>query len=916
MSQLNQLLNQLPQDSDVHMSTLGQILWISWQGNLPQAVNQTLLNYGGMQVGESNGQSIWFFFTEDVYLALARLRIWGNFNDLPVAIELFPGRLQLSNKREPSLSVEGILAAQEIYPRDTLEIFIHPASKDAASFIPGISFERAALKQGMANVEWQSPIVDNRLPYSSTQSWYVVLHPLGNPIDKKFQKGWSAMFAKLEELLQNHKMRFIFQDGFVIVAIDNLLMLRTFLRDYLQTFDKEKQESGAYWPTVCVVSDRKGLNFNADLPKRIGLKWDSLMPDFPYLSYRNAFLLGEGFVIRDLRFSGSQTNMDSWCNTLLDENRISSRSIPLIMSAKLASATEPAECFYCGLPNHTATECPTRTQIPSRPDTWQAIAGMDLDAINATFKKIELVLGANGPRGFDKLLEDEHSQTASLLHGIFDLNAASQLRNVPKNWLYRLREPDPDEELPDRDDSPAWVLLDKLKTSSPDKLADLDKEIAQAINRVQRDPRLRMVRAFLHIERNDHATALALFKEAAAITPSPALQAWNEYLQGRVMESQGRYADASALYAQVQRVMPQWKDVIYRGIVCRVKMGFAEQILDQIIALVRSEPEYFNHFLIDPALERGRLLILSALYDIWEESRKNAQGEKEAVCAVAQRIQAWFPEDHPVQARLGQKIGQLAQMGSVDNYMAYYYMVKSRPGLEKDINDSIQREVEELRNRYKAYLDVLEEIRDEASWFPFPSALKEFSADFNKSAAIINWAFSNNFGEPGTFKEAQGNMPKLDKLLQNLKKKLKFLRTVRDSTLFLLTMFKTFIWIEIVGLLICFLGVPAIVFFGDSIGLGWLKYLVGENQWPIQKVLIGLVTVMAIGIGALRTTLVFDKKRERLLAEARQQREKAQAMRLNIAKKRREAEVRAQEREKKENAKLEAKRQLKARMQN
>ncbi|MBD5640895.1 MAG: hypothetical protein HDQ91_00555, partial [Desulfovibrio sp.] len=53
MPQLNQLLNQLPQGGDVHISTIGQILWISWQGNLPHAVNQTLLNYGGMLIGES-----------------------------------------------------------------------------------------------------------------------------------------------------------------------------------------------------------------------------------------------------------------------------------------------------------------------------------------------------------------------------------------------------------------------------------------------------------------------------------------------------------------------------------------------------------------------------------------------------------------------------------------------------------------------------------------------------------------------------------------------------------------------------------------------------------------------------------------------------------------------------------------------
>jgi hypothetical protein len=98
-------------------------------------------------------------------------------------------------------------------------------------------------------------------------------------------------------------------ETFLMIAVENLLMLRTFMRDYLHSFDKENKENSGYWPCVCVVADRNNLNFNVDLPKKIGLQWDNLMPDFPYLSYRNAYLLGEGFTVRDLRFTGEQMAM-------------------------------------------------------------------------------------------------------------------------------------------------------------------------------------------------------------------------------------------------------------------------------------------------------------------------------------------------------------------------------------------------------------------------------------------------------------------------------------------------------------------------------------------------------------------------------------------------------------------------------
>ena len=685
MAQLSQLLARLPEGKDVHMSTMGHVLWVCWHNNLTPAVNQTLLNYGGMLVGEEREQALWFFFTDDVFLALARLMVWGNFNELAVSIELFPGRLQLSSKRDAGLSLDGALRAQEMLVRDSLEVWVHPKSREGRSALPGISFESRPGRQGMASVDWATPVVDVRMPYSSTQAWFAILHPLGSPLDKAFQNGWSSMFKRVEALLQKHKIKSIVHETFVMVAVDNLLMLRTFLRDYLRSFDKEQNEPGTYWPCVCVVADRNNLNFNTDLPKKIGLQWDNLMPDFPYISYRNAYLLGDGFTVRDLRFTGEQASMDSWCNVLLDENSISVRSIPLLMAGRLTVGSSGAGgCFYCGIPSHTAAECPTRTYFPSRPEIWDELAGLDLENINEAFRRIEMVLGQDSVEGYEELLEGK-DDAALLMQAVLDINGPGQLRNVPRHWLYRMREPDQDEEKPTRDDSPAWDLLDQLARAASDELSDLEKKVLQTITRHQRDPRLRMVRAFLLIEKNDFSHAAACFREAASLTPAPTLQAWNEFLQGRLSEEQGQYGPAIEQYAQVWRVMPQWRDVQYRGIVCRVKMGFAEQVLEQITKLVREEPSYFNRVLIDPGLERGRLLILSSLYDLWAEAKKNAEDERTRINALEARLNDWFPPDHPVQLQLGSKIHKLEALSNINNYIAFLQVVEQRPVLEKEL---------------------------------------------------------------------------------------------------------------------------------------------------------------------------------------------------------------------------------------
>ena len=898
MAHLSQLLSRLPGNIDVRMSTMGHVVWVSWHDRLAPAVGQTLLNYGGMLVGEEAEQSIWFFFTDDVFLALARLMVWGNFNELPVAIELFPGRLQFGRKREVNLLLDGALQAQQIVVTDALEIWIHPKSREGKKGLPGITFERRSGRQGMASVDWASMTVDVRMPYASTQSWFAVLHPLGSPLDKAYQVGWTSMFKRLEALLQKHKIKSIVVNTFMMIAIDNLQMLRTFMRDYLHSFDKEKNEAAGYWPCVSVVADRNNLNFNADLPKKIGLQWDNLMPDFPYLSYRNAYLLGEGFTVRDLRFTGEQMAMDSWCNVMLDENSLSGRSITLLMPSRLTSPSPSGTgCVYCGIHSHDSSECPTRFGAASNSqEVWENLGQLDLEAINEGFRSIEMTLTEKGAGGYGAVLGGE-DDAAVVLRAVLEINSACQLRNVPRHWLYRMREPEPNEAVPAKDDSPAWELLDKLITTSPSEMSEMEKKISQAISRHQRDPRLHMVQAFAHIERNDYPRAETAFRNAAVLTPSPALQAWTEFFLARLAEEQGQFSQAIEQYSQIWRVMPQWREVKYREIVCQVKMGFCEPVLDQLTALIREEPAYFNRILIDPALERGRLLILSALYDLWTEAKKCADADRVRVNEISARINAWFAPEHPVQLQLGEKVRELETLANINNYLAYLKVVAERPNLEREMEDCIAREVEDLRNRYKYYLDILQEIRDEASWFPFPAALREFSQEFNESAGIINRAFSCNFKEAEAFKRAQGETPHLAELLRSLRKRLQFLRMVRDGTLFGLTLLKTFMWLEALGLLLCFVAVPVVYFWGDTLRLGWLRDILGSEPWSIQKILILIVTMVSLGTAALRTTLVFDRKRERLLEEARQQREQAQQTRLERVRQQRRLEAeRAQKR--------------------
>jgi len=879
MPAISSLLARLPKIKEARMSASGQALWICWQKDLDPMITQTLQNYGGMAIVSEYEQSLWFFFTNDVYLALARLDIWAKFNDLHATIELLPAKIIMGVEREVGLHIDIILTTQEMIPSKTFELWIHNQLATKARNMPGIEFLPKASVQGMmANIPWSTLNADVRLPYSSSRGWYAILCPLGNPLDKQFQTNWTHMLKSVEKILKTQKLKYLMHDYSVMISVDNLRLLRTWVRDLLSaTLSIKTEYPELYWPCVSVVIDRKGLNFSQDLKNKVGLNWNKLIPDFPYMIYQNAYLLGEGFNVQDLQFSADSTSMNSWCNVALGDGGKVEHTIPIVMAGQLISG-KTASCFYCGMQNHNPQECPTTQMRLSTNEVWNNAASLDINAINNSFRDIESNLAEHGISCFNTMLAGTDPKS-TLLHSIFAINEDIQLRSAPRYWLSK--NIDTEEQHLVRDKNVVWDYYDALCKRKSDNLKEVEAYIKEGLERNPRESRMHTIIGFLNIDKSDFRSARKCFIEAAALASTPAVQAWNGYLQARMTEIEGDYTDAIERYAEISKVAPKWDMLEYRQLVCKVKMGFTEQTIMHFLHLIQEDCDFFNICLIDPELERGQLLILTHLSPLWVKTEQAANREIEILASNAEAVNSWFSEDNPMAQRMRSEIDGLLKLSQSQNYVAYVIVIERRPTIEKHINTCIEKEVELLQKKFKRYLLALQDTRDQASWFPFPSALREFSREFNEGANIINWAYSSNFTELKAFKRANEITETLDDILKRLKKKLQFLRVVRDTTLFSLTLIRTFFWFEVTGLLLCLIAIPLIIMLGDQMNLGWLQSMLGSQKWEMQKVVIGIVTVMSLGLAALRTTLIFDKKRNKLIADARIQREEIQQIRLD-----------------------------------
>jgi len=93
---------------------------------------------------------------------------------------------------------------------------------------------------------------------------------------------------------------------------------------------------------------------------------------------------------------------------------------------------------------------------------------------------------------------------------------------------------------------------------------------------------------------------------------------------------------------------------------------------------------------------------------------------------------------------------------------------------------------------------------------------------------------------------------------------------VRDSTLFVLVLAETFLWLQIIGLLLIFAVLPLFIFYGDKVGLEFLANALAKERWPVQKALLIVLTVFSVGVAGLRTILRFESIRDTILRKARE----------------------------------------------
>ncbi|MDR2123923.1 MAG: tetratricopeptide repeat protein [Desulfovibrio sp.] len=869
MPTLEPLRPQLKDVGDVLVQADGWALRMLWAGRLNQTVLQTLEDYGGLLVAEDDNQALRFFFSQDVFLAGARLAVWARFNMLHMYLRIFPARFLCGRANERTLIFDESLMLENLPQPAEFSVQAHRSQAETVGRIPGLSVkdQEADASDGM----WLTVEADARLPYGSPLAWYAVLRPVGNPLDKAFMVGWREFFTHLESVLQRNKFRFLLHDNFLMFPLEGLRQVKNWCRDFLRLVQRLKESNPEqYWPCVTVVADRNGLNMNEDLPGKIDVPWKYLVPDYPHMSMRNALMAGDGFTVHEVRFAPATRSPDDWASLTLPETGSSGTAVlPQIVPVDLVFGSWP-QCFYCGQRSHEAARCPSKKIDPEQAAVWPQIARMDFSGMRAGARGIEQGLaGAPDQAGKEArilAMLREDGETGNMLKAFYDINRVLQLRVV--DFFWRARSKDLQKaagRLAARDNNRIWGLLADFAVKEPEEVAD---EMQSLTLKNSRDYRELSLRGFKEAEAGNLDQANKLWKDAEFSAPHPVVQAWHVLLQGRALECQSRYMEAALLYEQAARTCQALHDAEYRRIVCLIKSGFTARALPLLTALITLNGHFFNKALFDPELERGYIQVMACLFTLWENMSAGAVEEEAHLVRMRDELGAWFLPDNDFAVQTTERIDKMLKLAAVKNFVAFQLLSNGRAQIEKDVQAYVLQESRLYKSRFKSFGERFKVIRDESAWFPFPRTLTEFNKSYNAGIANLNWAMTANFHGPENFRRAQALLEREEERLKKLEGRLRLLRIVRDATLFMLSMAETFLWLEAAGLIVIFAVLPLFLLYGDRLGLGNLVGVIAADRWQVQKALTLLVTGLVFAVASLKTILRFESIREKVLRKA------------------------------------------------
>ncbi|PIE68936.1 MAG: hypothetical protein CSA21_05250 [Deltaproteobacteria bacterium] len=860
MYHLSSLLAQLQHDDQNLLVTDGYAVWLVGHDALSKSVTQPLARHGGWVIVQEEEQALWFFPDAEVVRGLGQIVTWSHLHPLKMAVQMFPAQLLIAQNFSQGLKLDVSLGTQTMAPPTKLEILVSSLVESSLSHTPGFHFE--PLHQDESQGGWSRLQVDMRLDNSASQGWFVIIRPLGNPLERKVIDGWHDYSATLKKLFKKLGVTFIYSEGMeIILSCTTLQMLHTLCQELMIFL--ASTDIISTWPCVYVGLEKGQQYLHKKLSENIQVSWEDLETDYIHLPLKTVYQLGATFMpLGTLVASKGGSSMDSFVKMVraANWNQEETNRLPLVLPCHLLTGDYPP-CFYCGLRNHPPGECPTRVCNNLNHGILDALAGLDIARLQHGLAAINHTLQEDSFEGIKNIIQAD-SDASMIVTAFWELNAPCQLRTMRLIWRSKGREwPKGLRELNAQGEDALWSALHRFRNKDLDTAA---QRLEQFKKNHPDSYKTKTLQGFMYMEEGQTNKAISLWKEAERLSFTSLHHSYHIYLASRLYEVMQDYEAAIQGYRHAVRISPAMLEARYRHAACLIKMGFAKQGLNILRDLIQEAPQFMNIILIDPELERGHLHLMAGLWSSWDTAKKKAASLLETDEGLSSIIEQWFTEDHPAHETFKQRLDTILAHKDTESYAHWNLLVKGITTLKQDIQKRVDSDIQELHHRCTKMFRVIKAIQREISWFPLTPLVSRFKEDIRLCMRTLNEIARLRLYRPENFKKGYEGMVLADETLKRLHSHLKGVVLIRDISLFVLLLGKYFIGIEFICLILSLGCLAVFNLWGVNTGQPWAQALL-DQKWIVYKILLIVDTLCALAGSALWTTFRFDKKRSKYL---------------------------------------------------
>lgn len=861
MKSLETLLAKIPRSAQARLVSNGVACWIVYPQPLSVSFFQSLSDMGGWMLAEEDKHCLWFFPQSTVMLGLGRLHNWARLNPITAAVTLFEASLVVGENFSFSLAVKDEQNKLGVeYPK-RLMIRVTPHLRELGRSMPGLDFKQSQMQDGLAG-KWFDMESSEQVSVPASTSWFWIIKPIGSRQDKGFGKGWRLYLDRMEALLQQNKIMFMYgEDHTLILKVSSLRTLGRLTEDLmLMAMDKH----GGAWPCTYMAMELGDVSFTPDLPRKYQHLMEALEANVLYMPLTTIFQVASPRIVPvDSRYSISHNKIADLFQVKILSQQGGRRqgSLNILLPTALVSGPE-SPCFYCGLRSHLPRSCPTRKFDVARLSVSRLdrLALLNMDDLPRILQELGTHLGENLIQGIAAVL-DERNDLSTALGAVFEVNMICQLRTMSLVWRAKGKAwPHGLNDLKDKDDDLMWSALDSLRIGNMERALS---QVEQFILKAQKNYQPRLLQGFLAMERDECKRALGYWREAESLSYTSLQRSYAQLLQGRLAEVQGNFQEALFLYAKALGESPGFLQARYRQAVCLVKSGFLAEAQGMLRDLIQSDPNYFSIILLDPELEGGRTTILSDLWDVWADAQERAAETIGSVENLPDLLATWLPSGHEQYQYFYKRITSLDMYTGINNFVASARLVRGTLAIRDEIRAWVKKDIKELGEQRTKILDRLQEIQREASWFPFPRLQRSFNQIFNHCVEQVQVTGEMDLHVPEKFRKAHEAMHEAQTGLEKLERKLVFLQSIRNSILFMLLSGKYLLLFELGALVLS--GLVSFVLLYALPQQSFFGYNLRKNPWQILNLSLIFFSFLAVLCTVLRAVSQFDTYMNKVL---------------------------------------------------